>query len=532
MPSTDEIPKIKKITKLYYSNPKIQEVIFKFAKDREVVPRYYEGFGKRPDTLQYPSDVFGLVSKGATSFHASEEIWKNPLEINSEMTSEEFSELRKNWDLLIDIDSPYLDYSKIAAKLILEVLEKHGVRNYGLKFSGKKGFHIIVPAKAFPETHEGIKTSTMFPEWPRAISEYLMAEIKPKYNKTVTALEIDFKALQERTNLSKEEVTESLCPNCKIESKKGLIINFNCDRCKTEIIRKNHKLSKRKLKCIDDSCPGYLTPTSEKEYFYCEKCNASSFNKRTLSDKKVIYSREAKFSDSFSGDFKEEVSGEKMASLDLVLVAPRHLFRMPYSLHEKTALASIVINKEDISAFTPKDATPLNLKPKNFYPNSKAGEAKNLLTAAIAWKKIQNANEEKVTKAKYKNYEKINLKGVKITEDMFPNPIKKLQKGLKEGRKRGLFVYITFLRSLEFSPDYINNKIRKWNKKNAPPLKEGYIRSQIDWHLRQKKQILPPNYSNNNFYKDLKLLDTLPNTKNPIVEVIRKIRKQDSQQSF
>ena len=53
----------------------------------------------------------GLVNKGATSFHASEEIWHNPLEINSDMGSKELENMRKSWDLLIDIDSPFLDYS-------------------------------------------------------------------------------------------------------------------------------------------------------------------------------------------------------------------------------------------------------------------------------------------------------------------------------------------------------------------------------------------------------------------------------------
>jgi len=83
------------------------------------------------------------------------------------------------------------------------------------------------------------------------------------------------------------------------------------------------------------------------------------------------------------------------------------------------------------------------------------------------------------------------------------------------------------LRSLNFSPEYINKKIREWNDLNDPPLKEGYVRSQIEWHLKQKKQILPPNYKNDNFYKDLKLIDAYPKEKNPIPEVLRKVRKNN-----
>jgi hypothetical protein len=87
--------RIRSITKLYYSNPKVQETLLSFSKDREVVPRYFEGFGRRPDTLQYPSDIMGLVNKGATSFHASEEIWTDPLGINSDMSSKELTEMRQ-----------------------------------------------------------------------------------------------------------------------------------------------------------------------------------------------------------------------------------------------------------------------------------------------------------------------------------------------------------------------------------------------------------------------------------------------------
>ncbi len=122
--------RIRAVTRLYYSNPKVQEALLAFSKDREIVPRYFEGFGKRPDGLQYASDIMGLVNRGATSFHASEEIWEDPLKINSDMNQEEMGEIRKGWDLLIDIDSLFLDCSKIAAELILSSLEHHGIKNY------------------------------------------------------------------------------------------------------------------------------------------------------------------------------------------------------------------------------------------------------------------------------------------------------------------------------------------------------------------------------------------------------------------
>jgi DNA-binding transcriptional ArsR family regulator len=108
---------------------------------------------------------------------------------------------------------------------------------------------------------------------------------------------------------------------------------------------------------------------------------------------------------------------------------------------------------------------------------------------------------------------------------MFPESIKKLLKGLKDGRKRGLFILITFFRSLNYTPEEINNRIREWNKLNPVPLKEGYVKSQIDWHLKQKRKILPPNYENDAFYKDLGIIDKRPDAKNPLVELKRNMKK-------
>jgi len=512
------------ITKIYYSNPKIQKAIFNFSKDREVVPRYANGgFGKRPDTLQYFPDLMGLVNKGATSFHASEEIWADPFRINSEMEQEEMDEIRNSWDLLIDIDSPYLDYSKIAAKLICETLENFGIKNYGLKFSGSKGFHIIVSGDSFPKNFNGKETKKMFPEWPRAISQFLMYKIRRDYNKIVSKDKINFEALKERTNLSKEEIMERVCPICGESAKKANKITLKCDTCNNLQIKPNYKITQRKLKCIEESCPGHYEVEKEDELFLCENCGYNSFDKTHESDKKITYTREAKQA-KYSDEFKEEVSGERLADLDLVLVAPRHLFRMPYSLHEKTCLASVVLKKEQLDSFSPNDANPMKVKVLDFYPSAVKGEATSLLESALEWKTKFEVEEETRTKKKYGKFEKITVSGV--TENHFPRSIKKLLKGLKEGRKRGLFILLTFLKCLNFSPEFINTRAREWNKTNNPPLKEGYVKSQIDWILRQKKQILPPNYSNRNFYKDLKLIDELPKVKNPIVEVLRKIRQE------
>ncbi len=136
--------RIRSITSLYYSRQDVRKAIYEFSKNREVVPRYFEGFGKRPDALQYDSDILAFVKKGATSFHCSEEIWKDALQLSTELSEHELANLREGWDLLIDIDSKYLDYSKISAQLLIQALEFHGVRNIGVKFSVSGDTDILV----------------------------------------------------------------------------------------------------------------------------------------------------------------------------------------------------------------------------------------------------------------------------------------------------------------------------------------------------------------------------------------------------
>jgi DNA primase catalytic subunit len=516
--------RIRKITAWYYSNPKIQDSILKFAKDREVVPRYFEGFGKRPDSLVYPSDVLGLVRKGATSFHASEEIWNNVLGIDSDMSQKELNELRKDWDLVIDIDSPYLDCSKIAAKLIIEELERYGVRKCGLKFSGSKGFHILVSGKAFPDEYKDMRKVESFPEWPRAICGFLMERIRGKYNEIVGKMEINFDAVKRRINLSKEELIDTKFDGGE-KALKGKMITFKCNKCGNVIQRPNPKLTKRKLRCIEADCGGVYEIANEEEYFYSEK-GLSSFDRRYESDKKIVYSSVVKKEEGFSMGVKEEVEASKLGNLDLVLVAPRHLFRMPYSLHEKTSLSSVVLEKNEIENFDPaRDADAMKVEVREFFPVNEKGEGAELLIAALDWDKVKRGKDAEMDRKKYKEYDEIDLKGV--DERFFPKPIKKLLKGLEDGRKRGLFVLLTFLRCLGFSAEYIHENVKKWNEKNGKPLRDGYVKSQIDWHLKQRRKILPPNYSNGSFYKDLGILDEVPKVKNPLVEVLRKVRRRE-----
>ena len=421
--------RIKKITYLYYSRKDIQKALFQFSENREVVPRYFEGFGKRPDAFQYQGDIFELVKKGATSFHCSEELWGDPLKISTDMNPKQLDDSRVGWDLLLDIDSKYLDYSKILAELIIKVLKFYNVKNFGIKFSGSKGFHILLPWKVFPKEINQIKVSEMFPEWPRILTKFIM------------------------------------------------------EMCEKDLIKK-------------------ITETMDEEKY-------GSVRKYIKGDEK-------------SGDFTKKVMP------DLILVSPRHLFRMPYSLHEKTALASIVLKPEEIMDFQPKDADPLKAKIKNFMPEAEEGEATELLREALDWHKNQHP-EEKQWKTSAKKY--IDFKPVKLSElseENIPPAIKKILQGMKDGRKRALFILINLFRSVGIEKDELEKRIYAWNERNEIPLKTGYIKSQLSWSYRNKI-ILPPNYDKD-YYKGIGITPAEEEIryKNPANYVIKKTLQKTS----
>jgi DNA primase catalytic subunit len=399
--------RIRKITHVYYSKPEIQKVLFDFSQNREICPRYFEGFGKRPDSFQYESDIFELVKKGATSFHCSEELWENPLNLSTDMNEKQLNDLRIGWDLLLDVDSKYIDYSKIYVKIIIDFLKSNEVENIGVKFSGSKGFHIIIPWKAFPREINKIQTKDMFPEWPRIITKYIIENTKQYLISEVTKLSV---------------------PNKYVR---------------------------------DYEAPKEVMP-------------------------------------------------------DLVLVSQRHLFRMPYSLHEKTALASVVIPKEKISDFQPRDADPFKVQIREFIPECKPGEATRLLMQALDWYKEISPKEEK----KVMEYKPIQI--TDKSEKNFPPCIKKILLGLQDGKKRSLFALINLFRSIGTEKDELEKILYSWNEKNNPKLPLGYIKSQLSWALK-RKPIMPPNCME--FYQGIGVCfpdELCKLIKNPVNYIIKK----------
>ncbi len=413
--------------KEYYSRKEVQRELLRLSNGREVQVWFGEIRGKRPEIVNFEGDVLDLVRQGMTSFHVSEERWKDPLVLESGLTKKQLDELRAGWDCLLDLDSKNLEFSQMCAELLIDALKFHDIKNYSMKFSGNHGFHIGVPFEAFPREVNNVNIKDYFPDGVRVISEYLKDMTK------------EFLAAKILSKYTVEDAAKSV----------GKSVN--------DIIVK-----------------GKFDPF-------------------------------------------------KVVDIDSILISSRHLFRCVYSINEKSGLVSIPI--KSIFEFDKENAKIDNVKVnmKFLDPESVSkDEAKNLLIQAFDWAKKTNYVEEK------KSDRVFELPKVAIKADFFPPCIIKLMTGVREdGRKRAIFVLANFLQNVGWSLDDVEKFLLEWNKKNYEPLREGYVKSQISWYKRQKKVVLPPNCSNESYYKTMgiKCEDSICNTcKNPVNYVFRRLK--------
>ncbi|MBI2650391.1 hypothetical protein HYX04_03680 [Candidatus Woesearchaeota archaeon] len=387
----------------YYKRADIQEEIIANSRNKEVAAKFNDSFGKRPDVLRHQSDILELAKQGATSFHASEELWKNPLQIDTSLRKHELDSLRIGWDLVLDIDCGFFDYSKIAADLVIKALKFHKIRSISCKFSGNRGFHIGVPFEAFPSKIRDGETKNLFPAAPRQIALYIKEMIKkPLGDKIMESEENNFNAIIEKTGKKASEIV-----------------------------------------------------------YYSNKNRA--------------------------------LNAEPFLNIDTLLISPRHLYRMPYSLHEKSGLASAPLNPEKVLLFRKEFAIPKNVRISRHMfldrENAENNEARQLLMEAMdfAIKRETNSPKERKEFATPENA---------LPEELFPPCIKLILNGLDDGRKRALFILVNYFTSIGWDYDMIEKRLKEWNAKNKEPLREVYLVGQLRYHKQMQKKILPPNCSN------------------------------------
>ena len=424
----------------HYSRPDILKIMLSLAKHREIGVRYGDqGFGKRPDILQYEGDITALAKQGATSFHCSEERWSDPLSLQPGMRQKELEALRMGYDLVLDIDSNFLDYSKICAELLVEALWYHDVRHFGIKFSGRGGFHILVPFEALPLEIHGKAIRLFFPDGVRIVAHYLKSLIE-------------------------------------------------------EHLRNRLLL----ISTLDDM--------------------KQSFAEKELIKKGVF--------DPFS-----------VVDIDSVLISSRHLFRMVYSVNEKSGLVSVPVLPEKIAQFRLRHARMEEVTTDvSFFEPQKVVpyEAAQLMIQAFDWHARQvQLQPPRESLEQSKNFT-TELPKIALEEPLFPPCVTHiLQNGLEDGKKRAIFILINFLSHMGWDLLKIQDYLLAWNKKQVQPLREGYLLSQLSWHRKNALVPLPPNCDHEGYYKALGICNPdflCHKIKNPVHYALRKARMQQRNQ--
>jgi len=481
---------ISQILKLY-KREDIQNEIIENAKDREIAIKFGDNsFGKRPDILKYPKDILELAKEGATSFHGSEELWRNALQLDPMMKKKDMEDLRIGWDLVLDIDSIDFEFSKIITDLIIKALKMHGISSISCKFSGNKGFHIGIPFEAFPKSVNGIESRLLFPDGVRRIAEYLIYFIDSKeMNLAFT------KKLLEKNEKEKESIVN------KVGKKKEDVIKKVCESCKRTIPKKEKAYFYGCNKC------GYTekSPTSDIA-IKCKRCKA--LMKRI--DRMGSVTKSKDFADTkkkeicpFCNSYEiySHIDPTAFIEVDTLLITSRHLYRMPYSFNEKSGLVSVPINPDKVMQFRKEIAIPENVKVSKYRfldrKNVEKDEAKRLLVQAFDY----NLKEEdvKLEKREFEDFEEA------VPEQFFPPCIMNIFKGVRDGKKRSLFILTNFLTSVGWGYEEIEKKLDEWNKRNPEPLREVLLKGQVRYHKGKAKKILPPNCANSMYYKDFRV---------------------------
>jgi DNA primase catalytic subunit len=481
----------------HYKRLDVQNAMVNSSKSREIAVRFDKGFGKRPDILSYPNDVLEMAKKGATSFHVSEERWENPLHLLTGMRKKDQDALRTGWDLVLDIDCKSWKYSKIITNLLIQELKIHGVKSISCKFSGNKGFHIGVPFEAFPESIHDEPVKALFPEGVRRIATYLTMKIEPKLLSYIKANDSIENINKE---LAKPVTQKTVCKQCDKEQETKQKFQFTCPKC-------NHQ----------------IFTEAEEKYKTCPQCSGIMLK----ADLTIIKCRYCQ-----STNFEEKLDLTNLLDVDTVLISSRHLYRMPYSLHEKSGLVSIPVNPETILDFKKEEAKPEHVNFSYKFldtTNTQSGEAAQLILEAFDFKPESVQKAEKETEKKFKQSKKfddIDEVQEKIPEELFPPCIKIGLQGMEDGRKRFLFAATNFLSSAGYTNEEMQEIFDEWNKKNPEALREVNIKGHLRYHKSNKKNVMPPNCGNKAYYKDLGICKPdlhCPKIKNPFQYAKRKM---------
>ena len=350
------------------------------------------------------------------------------------------------------------------------------------------------------------RTSDLFPEVPRIMLTLLADRVRETlvrvHDDSVELCDLRYSwgFLADLIGVDERDIIIRRCSKCGGTDRVNL---FRCAICRTEATdQKDYAV-----------CPDHGADTMQLAGIECSNrsCRSTSFE-------------------------PPEVDIQAILHLDVQLISNRHMFRSPYSLHEKTGLVSVVLPEEALDSFEKEMARPEYLaRAAPFLAMDVRSEADASQGRALLAEALEKHKDALARQPQYS--ESVELPEEAISEEHFPPSIRNLLHAvtaggepLKDGRKRSVLILINFLRCMGWDQQSVEQRLYAWNAKLHEPLRDVYIKGQLR-HAFRSAPMLPPNYDNKEYYLDIGVYDPtdpLEKTlKNPVQYAKRKQEAHD-----
>jgi len=167
----------------WYEEPDIQRAVLVQLAGREVWVNAENYASPRPRVVRSPVELLSLIPRNrASSVYGSVESFRDPALLGAER----LETLRSGWDFVLDIDSSQgIEEAKHCTEAILRLLVSYDIRSARVKFSGRRGFHIMIDGEAFDCFRTKAEFIQAYPTVPLQVARFIIAALKPSDRKGV-----------------------------------------------------------------------------------------------------------------------------------------------------------------------------------------------------------------------------------------------------------------------------------------------------------------------------------------------------------
>jgi hypothetical protein len=161
----------------WYGGRDIQDALLVQLEGREVWVSAHNYASPRPRVANSASELLSVIPRGRLcSIYASVESFHDPLLLPAEKPDS----LRTSWDFVLDIDSSEgIEEARRCTKSIVGLLSEYGLQCVRVKFSGRRGFHIIVDGEAFDCFSTREEFLRAYPTVPSQVARFVIAALRP-----------------------------------------------------------------------------------------------------------------------------------------------------------------------------------------------------------------------------------------------------------------------------------------------------------------------------------------------------------------